>query len=207
MDERILPASVDDETVGRIVAVLRAGRIVALPTDTLPGLSVIASDSDAVARVAALKGYATPRPFVLLFDGSSRWRCAWTRPLPVRVAEWADRHWPGPVTIVCAASASAPPHLVSEDGGLALRWADHPLCQRVLAALGEPIISTSVNAKDEAPRTTAAAIAAFPGDVALVVDAPVGVARASALVDGRTEPPRVLRAGAVRVEWDEPKPS
>lgn len=91
--------------------------------------------------------------------------------------------------------------------GLALRWADHPLCQRVLAALGEPIISTSVNAKDEAPRTTAAAIAAFPGDVALVVDAPVGVARASALVDGRTEPPRVLRAGAVRVEWDEPKPS
>ena len=200
--ERLPVDSVDPDAgdIDRIVRSFRSDGIVALPTDTLIGLSCIAASAAATARLARLKGYSAPRPFVLLFDGSRHWRTKLTRPASEAAEALLARHWPGPLTVILEAADDAPAHLVGDDGGVALRFPGHVLCRRVLEALGEPIISTSVNRMGDAPRVSAEEVCAFSPEIDLVVDGESGGAVASTIVDARGETPVVLRAGSVRVD-------
>ncbi len=168
----------------RAARVLRAGGVAALPTDTLYGLHALADHGAAVDRIRSLKGLDASRPLVHLaadlamverlvagFGAIGRGRLA--------------AAWPAPLTVV----------LPARDGAtVAVRVPAHAALRALVATLGAPVVSTSVNRHGEPPRVDAASIAA-DFDVDLVIDGGRLVGRASTLVDATGEGVRVIRPG------------
>jgi tRNA threonylcarbamoyl adenosine modification protein (Sua5/YciO/YrdC/YwlC family) len=201
---RVDPLEPDPRAVARIVRALDEGGVVALPSDTLYGLSADASSGAAVERITRLKRYRSARPFVLLFDGSTRWLDRLAQGGDPVVSALASRVWPGAVTLIVRASPSAPPHVVSPEGGIALRAPDHALSQSVVAGLGRPIVSTSANVAGQAPCADPEAIrSAFGDELALIVDggAPQA-ASASTIIDVTGDRPRLVRKGTRLIDLD-----
>jgi L-threonylcarbamoyladenylate synthase len=193
------PGAPTPEDVEAAVDALRRGGIIAMPSDTIYGLSCDIYNETAVLEISTAKGYIGQRPFVVLFDGSPAWL---DRLAPSRRPEAdaiAKRNWPGPVTLILPAGPDAPPAVVSEQGGIALRNPDQPLAQAILRELGKPIVSTSANMVGQEPLNTAAEIVAvFGAYLQLVLDtaAPVN-GLASTIADLTGPSVRILRRGAV----------
>jgi L-threonylcarbamoyladenylate synthase len=152
-------------------AALRAGGVVAHPTETVYGLAVSAADERAHAALLRLKGGGAPRAFLLLFADRQALRESLGE-LPPGGERLADAFWPGPLTLLVPAGAGLPAWWSGPEGDVAARVTPHPFCRALLAALGGPVLSTSANRPGEPPLETAAAVtAAFsPDELALVVD-------------------------------------
>lgn len=153
-----LAAASTAEALERVVAALRGGGMVVLPTETVYGLAARVPDR---GRLDALKG-ARRSPYALAVpdrDAAER-----EAPLPAGPAERAAaRWWPGPVTLVVPSPAG---------GTVGLRVPGHPFTRQLLSRLGEPLLLTSANASGEpAPRTVGELSAAVRGRVGLIVDA------------------------------------
>jgi len=193
------PIAPSPDVVERAAAVIDAGGVVALPTETFYGLAVRALDAAAVRRLFALKGRPESRPILVLVDE------------PSRVGAIADvndlaralmaRHWPGPLTLVLEARAIVPNELTAGTGTIGVRQSGYPVARALAAAVGGPITAPSANPTGEAPPTTATGVlAAFDGRIELVLDGgetPGGPA--STVLDVTVDPPRVVREGAVKV--------
>lgn len=184
-----------------VVDHLRAGGVIAYPTETVYGFGC-AVRPDAVARLIALKRRAEERPFLLLVAGAEQLSMlAWTPSARALAAAF----WPGPLTLALAAPAGAfPPGVRSPDGTVAVRASPHSGVQALLRALGEAITSTSANAPGEAPARDApgveAALALLDGGDVLVLDGgELPPSAPSTIVDASVSPPRVVRAGAVPI--------
>ena len=204
-DPDVLPAdeqSPEPAVVDRIAATLRSGGIVALPADTLYGLSCDPYREDAVARLAAIKGYGVTRPFVILFDGSEGWLDRLTSCRSAAAERLRAEHWPGPLTLVLPAGPDAPGSVLSGKGTIALRHADHGLSAAVLRAFGGVMVSTSANRAGEDPlRSAPAIVAALGAEVDLIVDAgPRPDHPGSAVVDLTVDPPRLIRPGPLQLK-------
>lgn len=158
------------EALERAAAHVQGGGLLVMPTDTVYGIGALASDPAAVARLLAAKGRGRQAPPPVLVPGPQALD-GLVAALPAAGRALVDAFWPGALTLVL----DAVPHLgwdLGETGGtLALRMPDHPLALALLAATG-PMAVTSANRTGLAPATdAAAALAAFPGRVALADDA------------------------------------
>ncbi len=199
---RVDPALPSEEIVEAAAEALRQGGILALPSDTIYGLSCNAYEESAVLKISMIKGHLGQRPFVVLFDGSDKWL---ERLAPKRSHE-ADRlrkaHWPGPLTMIMPAGPGAPQTVVSETGGIALRHPDHALSAAILRAFGGPIVSTSANLIGEKPLADASAIAdTFGAHLDLVLDAGRQLDNlASTIIDVTGSETRLLRQGTVTLK-------
>ena len=188
-----------------MAAVLRAGGVVVLPTDTVVGLAASPADAAAMARIATLKGRPPEQACAVLVADVDQGLALLEGP-PAAARAWADRWWPGPLTLVGRRSAVAADYALGGDPTtIGVRCPADPLVREV-AALAGPIAATSAN-RHGAPTaaTPAAAAADLTGPVDLVVpaapgagDAPSGVA--STVVDVTVEPWVVLREGDVSGE-------
>lgn len=185
-----------------VVDHLRAGGVIAYPTETVYGFGC-AVRPDAVARLSALKRRGEERPFLLLVAGAEQLSTlAWTPSARALAAAF----WPGPLTLALAAPAGAfPPGVRSPDGTVAVRASPHSGVQALLRALGEALTSTSANAPGEAPARDApgveAALALLDGGDVLVLDGgELQPSAPSTIVDASVSPPRVVRAGAVPIQ-------
>ncbi|KAB7646409.1 L-threonylcarbamoyladenylate synthase [Polymorphobacter fuscus] len=193
---RIRPA--DAAGIAAAVAVLRAGGIVAVPTETVYGLAGRASDADAVARIYAAKGRPGFNPLIVHVAGVAQ---AETLVVVDAVARaLMAEYWPGPLTLVLplrdGADVAAP--VTAGLGTLAVRCPAHPVMQALIAAVG-PLAAPSANASGRISPTRAEHVAGSLGDsVGLILDggpAHAGVESTIAMVaDGVV---RVLRPGAV----------
>ena len=196
---RILP----DGPAARTEAVdlLRAGRIVALPTDTVYGIAADPALPDAIERLFAAKARPPEKAVaVLLADATQAASLGVVGPA---AAILADRFWPGGLTLVLPALAGARlpgVHGVISGGTptIGVRVPDHP-SPRALAAVLGPLPTTSANRSGEADARDAAEIASRLGDaLALVLDGgPIRGGPASTVVDCSVVLPVVLRAGAI----------
>jgi L-threonylcarbamoyladenylate synthase len=179
--------------VARIVDALAAGEVVAAPADTVYGFLADPATERGLDRLRALK--SRPAGFLTLV-GSLAEAERLTRGLDAERRARLDRVWPGPVTVVLFASEHARGH---EGDGVAVRIPDDPFLAAVLAAAGRPLLSTSANPRGEPTPTDAAGVLAAFGDpppFLLVDGGPAPAALPSTLVDLRTLPGRVLRAGS-----------
>jgi len=177
-------------------AVLAAGGVVLMPTDTLPGLHARLDRPEALARLRALKGRDAGKPLLVLTHAPEG-AAAWAR-LEGTAAAAAAAVWPGPYTLVLPASPLAPAAVTGGGDTLAVRVPAPDGLRALLAAAGAPLASTSANAAGEAPARTMDAAAAWCGaEVDLVADLPwEGGGAPSTLADLTVDPPRVLRPGA-----------
>jgi tRNA threonylcarbamoyl adenosine modification protein (Sua5/YciO/YrdC/YwlC family) len=182
-----LPTEDRPRLVAETAERLRRGELVVLPTETVYGLAVLPSHSEAVARARALKGRDGQQPFT--------WHLARTEdaePLvgrvPPRIARLLRRYWPGPLTVILPTPAG---------GTAGLRLPAHEFTRQVIAACGEPLWLSSCNLTGEPPLLDATAIAEQFGDgvSAVIDDGPSPIGTASTIVRATGPALEVLREG------------
>ena len=165
-----VPLPAPARALERAAAHVRAGGLLILPTDTVYGIGALASDAAGVSRLLAAKGRdrRMPPP-VLVADPAQAFDVVARLPDAARALIGA--FWPGALTLVLDARADLDWDLGESGGTVALRMPDHPLALELLRRTG-PMAVTSANRTGLAPATdAAAALAAFPGRVALADDA------------------------------------
>lgn len=185
-----------DPELAAAAALLRAGELVAFPTDTVYGVGAIAWDRAAVARLYTAKLRSADKAIPLLLADSADLDlvAAGVSPAARRLAE---RFWPGPLTLVVPRAAGVPDEVTAGGATVAVRVPDHPLARALIRLAGAPLATTSANLSGHPSPVTADEVAAqLAGRVALILDGgrcPGGVP--STLVDATGTPPRILRPG------------
>ena len=165
-----LSAPAPARALERAAAHVRAGGLLILPTDTVYGIGALASDAAGVSWLLAAKGRDRRMPPPVLVADPAQAADAVVR-LPDAARALIGAFWPGALTLVLDARADLDWDLGESDGTVALRMPDHPLALELLRRTG-PMAVTSANRTGLAPATdAAAALAAFPGRVALADDA------------------------------------
>lgn len=180
---------------------LRAGRLVAFPTETVYGLGADALSEAAVARVFAAKGRPSHNPLIVhvaSIEMAKRVTAAW----PAEAQELAQAFWPGPLTIVLPKHESVPGIVTAGGPTVAVRRPRHPIAQRLLEAFNGPMVGPSANLSGFVSPTTAWHVhQAFADKDVLVLDGgPCEVGIESTVVSlASAEQPgvRVLRPGAI----------
>jgi len=201
-------SEVSDAIIEQGAALLRAGRLVAFPTETVYGLGGDATNDRAVAAIFDAKGRPRFNPLIAHvadIDAASRLAV-----LDDRATRLARAFWPGPLTLVLPRRGDSPVSLLASAGldTVAVRVPAHPVAQRLLRAAGRPIAAPSANRSGRVSPTTADHVRAELGDrVALVIDGgPCRVGIESTVLDlgGGDRHPALLRPGAVTREALEP---
>jgi L-threonylcarbamoyladenylate synthase len=196
---RLLP----DDASGRAAAVatLRAGGLVAMPTDTVYGLGVWLEAPDGLARLFAAKDRPLDRAIVLLVADVEQVASVGVITPAARVL--AEHFWPGGLSLVLAQAPGArlPAALTGGAATIGVRFPDHD-CPRTLASSLGPLPVTSANLSGRPDARSADEVLAQLGDrIDLILDG--GSARGgipSSVVDCSRDRPRILRAGAIETE-------
>lgn len=195
---RIDPQHPDPVLIHRASALLREGRLVAYPTETFYGLAADPRSPRAIEAVFAAKG--RPERLALPLIASDR------RSVLECVSEFSDAaerlagaFWPGALTLVLPASPSLPPRLLGNGRTVGIRISPHPIASALASAFGSAIVATSANRSGQgAPMTAPEIDAELEGEIGLVLDGgATSGGHASTVLDLTTDPPRVVRSGAV----------
>ncbi len=192
------PDALLDAQVERAVEVLRAGGVVAIPTDTVYGLAASLARPDALARIYAIKGRSGDKALpILISDMGQLERLASSIP-PVALA-LARAFWPGALTIVVPASEATPDEVTRGAPTVGLRMPANEIALAVIRAAGGALAVTSANRSGGPEARTAAEVVERLGSrVAFVVDGGrSGEAPASTVVDATRPDVRILRQGAI----------
>jgi L-threonylcarbamoyladenylate synthase len=184
--------------IARAAQVLRAGGLVAFPTETVYGLGADASNPQAVARLYAAKRRPADHPVIVHFDSAER-AFSWAREVPEAARKLAARFWPGPLTLILKRSALAKDFITGGQDNVGLRVPSHPDAHEMLAAFGGGVAAPSANRFGLVSPTTAAHVRAdLGGDVDLVLEGgPSEVGIESTILDLSSDAPVLLRPGRI----------
>jgi len=189
------------DAVRRAAEILRAGGLVAFPTETVYGLGADASSAAAIALLYTVKRRPMEHPVIVHFADASR-AFAWTREAPRLAHRLAERFWPGPLTLVLKRSALARDFITRGVDTIGIRVPSHPVAHAMLDAFGGGVAGPSANRFGRVSPTTAAHVRADLGrDVELVLEGgPSEVGIESTIVDLSRGAPVLLRPGHVSRE-------
>lgn len=181
--------------------VLRAGGLVALPTETVYGLGANAEDPAAVARIFQAKGRPPSHPLIVHIGGAEELD-GWVESVPEVARMLAERFWPGPLTLVLRRAPRVPYEATGGLETVAVRVPDHPVARALLSAFGGGICAPSANRFGSVSPTTADHVRAELGDgVDFVLDGgPCQVGVESTIIDVTGGTPAILRPGGVTRE-------
>jgi L-threonylcarbamoyladenylate synthase len=188
----------DEAGVARAAAILRAGGLVAFPTETVYGLGADATDARAVAGIYGAKERPRFNPLIAhLPDADAAGR---EGVLDEAAARLARAFWPGPLTLVVPAAPGGTVSDLARAGldSVALRVPAHPLARDLLRRVGRPVAAPSANRSGHVSPTTAAHVLAdLAGRIDAILDGgPTAVGVESTIVSC-LGPPRLLRPGGV----------
>ncbi len=189
--------------IERAVEILKRGGLVAFPTETVYGLGADAANSQAVARLYAVKGRPVEHPVIVHF-ASAEDAFAWASEVPEAARKLAAKFWPGPLTLVVKRAAHVGDFVTGGQDAVGLRVPSHPVARELLAAFagGRPrggIAAPSANRFGRVSPTTATHVREDLGDeVDLVLEGgPSEVGIESTIVDLTRGAPRILRPGRI----------
>jgi L-threonylcarbamoyladenylate synthase len=197
---RLVPATAAN--IAAAAATLRAGGLVAMPTETVYGLAALATSDAAAASIFAAKGRPSFNPLIAHFaDTAAAAREADLEPSAARLA---TAFWPGALTIVAKVSSSCRISLLARAGldTVALRVPSHPVARGLIEATGAPLAAPSANRSGQVSPTTAQHVVAdLDGRVDWILDdgpSPLGLESTIVACFGGTV--RLLRPGAISRE-------
>ncbi len=192
------PCSPNPDVVLQTVRLLDAGGIVAYPTDTLYGLGVSGINCDAVDRLFALKQRRSDKPVPLIVE-SARSAGRYATHINDAACKLMEAFWPGPLSLVLAASESIPDQTHGATGTVALRVPAAPFARAVAHELGAPLTATSANVAGCPPSVTAREVQKlFQDRIDLIIDGgPAANEIPSTIVDVTGERAILLRKGAI----------
>lgn len=186
-----------DDAVARAAAVIRSGGVVALPTDALYSIVADPLNLQAVDRVFQAKGRESQRSLPLLVSDLIMAE-ELAKDLTSRFRLLARHFWPGPLTLIVPASAKVPLKVTGNTGRLGLRQPKAAIAQKLMEALGQPLIATSANLSGQpTARSGIEVFATMDGSIDLVLDGGICPGEGATTVDV-TEPYwKVIKEGAV----------
>ncbi|WKE73606.1 L-threonylcarbamoyladenylate synthase [Streptomyces sp. WP-1] len=187
--------------IEQAAGVLRAGGLVALPTETVYGLGANAEDPAAVARIFQVKGRPPTHPLIVHI-GHADLLDDWVQDVPAAARLLAEHLWPGPLTLVLRRGRRVP---LEATGGLdtvAVRVPDHPVALALLAAFGGGVTAPSANRFGSVSPTTTDHVRAELGSAVdfVLEGGPCAVGVESTIVDVTGDTPSILRPGGVTRE-------
>ena len=198
--EDILYTADDPAYIARASELLRSGRLVAFPTDTVYGIGADARLTDAVYEIYIAKRRSPDKAIPLLISDLKEIQ-PFVAYIPSGARALIDAFWPGSLTIVLPIAAGVPA-IISPGPGIAVRMPNHPVALELIRQLGSPIAATSANISGKPDATTALAVVEQLGrriDMVLDGGSTPG-ARPSTIVDFTQQPARVLRLGPISLE-------
>jgi L-threonylcarbamoyladenylate synthase len=199
IETKVLPAG--KEAMGVAIRILADGGLVAFPTDTVYGVGAHAFQPDAVERIYTVKIRPRDKAIPILLARADDLPLVAER-VPEGAWLLAERFWPGGLTLVLPKKAGVPDVVSAGGPTVAVRVPDHPVSLALMAALGAPLAATSANLSGHPSPVTAVEVQAeLGGRIELILDGgrcPGGVP--STVLDLTTDPPTILRAGAIAVE-------
>jgi L-threonylcarbamoyladenylate synthase len=194
------PANPDPAVIARAAAILRAGGLVAFPTETVYGLGANALNPQAVRRIFRAKGRPATNPVIVHLPDPSvvaNLAADW----PESAVRLAERFWPGPLTIVVPKLPAVPDEVTAGGPTVAVRCPNHPVALALLKAAGVPVAAPSANRSTELSPTRAEHVMrSLGGRIDMILDAgpcPGGIE--STVVDVTGPVVRLLRPGLITV--------
>lgn len=195
------PLHPDPEVIARAAALIRAGQLVAMPTETVYGLAGDALSPTAIDRIYAAKGRPRFNPLIAHVTGIRQAR-EYAAEWPTMADALATRFWPGPLTLVLRRKANVPDALTAGLDTFGVRVPDHPVALALIEASQTPLAAPSANRFTEVSPVTAQQVARGLGDgVDMILDAGhtrVGIE--STVVDVSGGRPVILRPGMISRE-------
>jgi L-threonylcarbamoyladenylate synthase len=187
--------------IDRAVEVLRAGGLVAFPTETVYGLGADATNPAAVRRIYEVKGRPPGHPVIVHLEAPDELD-EWASDVSGSARALAEACWPGPLTLLVARRPDVSPVVTGGRDTVGVRVPAHPMALELLRAFGRGIAAPSANRFGRVSPTTAEHVRADLGDaVDLILDGgPCRIGVESTIVDVTVDPPVVLRPGGVPVE-------
>jgi L-threonylcarbamoyladenylate synthase len=190
---------VTDHDIAHAVATLKAGELVAFPTETVYGLGADASNPDAVAKIFAAKGRPSDHPLIVHLAVAVQLPL-WARDIPHAAHDLAKAFWPGPLTLILKRGVAVLDAVTGGQDTVALRVPSHPVAVALLRAFGGGIAAPSANRYGRVSATTADHVRREFGDaVGCVLDGgacDLGIE--STIVDLSREMPALLRPGHIK---------
>lgn len=184
--------------IRRAAQILRAGGLVAFPTETVYGLGADAANEKAVARLYAVKRRPADHPVIIHFAAAQA-AFDWAREVPDAARKLAQKFWPGPLTLILKRSRQARDFVTGAQDTVGLRVPSHPVAQELLRLFDGAIAAPSANRFGLVSPTTAAHVRDDLGkDVDLVLEggaSDVGIE--STIVDLSGATPVLLRPGHI----------
>lgn len=204
MAAEILPTHTPElfqKAVRRAAKLLRAGEVVALPTETVYGLAANALDENAVAKIFEIKGRPANNPIIIHVAGNEMARDC-VKDFSELAEKFSKAFWPGPLTLVLPRAKKIPDAVTAGGETVGVRWPGHPFMQAVIRECGFPLAAPSANLSNQISPTNAEHVRAQLAEkISLIVDggqSQVGIE--STVLDLSVSPPRVLRPGMIHAE-------
>jgi L-threonylcarbamoyladenylate synthase len=190
-----------DSAIKHAVAILNAGGLIALPTETVYGLGADAGNDAAVTAVFAAKGRPADHPLIVHL-ASSDMMGDYAREIPESAWRLARRFWPGPLTLILKRRAGVSDLVTGGQDTVGLRVPAHPVAQRLLQAFGRGIAAPSANRFGRISPTRADHVLAELGErVDCILDGGAcTVGLESTILDLSGEEPRLLRPGGISAD-------
>jgi L-threonylcarbamoyladenylate synthase len=184
---------------------IRAGGVVAMPTETVYGLAADARNRAAVARIFEIKGRPTDHPLIVHLRSASE-VTRWASDPPATAVRLAATCWPGPLTMLLTRHPDVDDDVTGGRPTIGLRVPSHPLAQALLGRVGGGLAAPSANRFGKVSPTTAQHVlddlrSFLDPDRDLILDGgPSAVGVESTIVDLTVDPPQILRAGAISAD-------
>lgn len=200
--QTILLNPVSDETaIDRAAALLRAGEVVGMPTETVYGLGANAFDTAAVAKIFAAKGRPQDNPLIVHIADPDALKQV-SKNIPESAKRLAEAFWPGPLTMVLPRADSIPDAVTAGLPTVGVRLPSHPIARALIRQAGVPVAAPSANRSGRPSTTTAAHVLEDMGGriPAVLEGGPCQVGVESTIVSLAGERPRLLRPGGISLE-------
>ena len=184
--------------IDRASEIIRAGGLVAVPTETVYGLAANGLDASAVERLYAVKGRPPVKPMNLMVHGvEAMYRC-WSE-VPEQALTLAREFWPGPLTIINNSVPEIPDIVRAGGTTVGLRCPDHPLTLELLQKCELPLAAPSANPSGApSPKTAQDVLSYFDGEIDAVIDGgECGIGTESSIITLAERPYKLLRNGAL----------
>ena len=144
--------SVMEEEIEKCVSLLKEGKVILYPTDTVWGIGCDATNEESIARIYRIKQRNEKKSMIILLDSMQRLPM-YVKKIPL-IAWDLLAHVTRPTTFIYQTAYNLPEKLIHEDGTIAIRIVQNEFCRKVIRALGRPLISTSANiAGEPTPQT------------------------------------------------------
>ena len=189
-----------EHAVAEAVNILKAGGIIAYPTESYYALGAMALNENAVKKIFDLKNRPYGKPLPLIVDDVQTLLAA-AKEIPDQAKDLMEKFWPGPLTMIFEARKEVPLLITGESRKVAVRIPGESIALQIVKAIKTPVTATSANLSSQPPAINAEAVLSYFGDnIDLILDggqAPGG--KPSTILDITVTPPRILRKGSIEL--------